>query len=589
MKKILEALEQELKAAFTACGYEEKFAKVVLSNRPDLCEYQCNGAMAAAKAYKKKPIDIANAVVEQLTGEHASSVFSEVVAVMPGFINLKLSEGFLADYMNGMAADEKLGLGEPEKKETIIVDFGGANVAKPLHVGHLRSAVIGESVKRMGRFLGHNVIGDVHLGDWGLQMGLIIEELRDRKPELPYFDENYTGEYPAEAPFTISELEEIYPAASGKSKVDEAFKERAHQATLKLQKGYPPFRAIWKHIMNVSVADLKKNYSNLNVDFDLWKGESDAEPYIQKMIDTLEAQGLVHESQGALVVDVAEESDTKEIPPCLIRKSDGASLYATSDLATIVEREEDFKPVDKRQAMHFEQVFRVAKKAGIVKPETQMVFLGFGTMNGKDGKPFKTREGGVMRLEKLIADIDEAVYQRIMENRTVSEEEAKETAKIVGLAALKYGDLSNQASKDYIFDTDRFISFEGNTGPYILYTIVRIKSILNKYKENGGQVTEEGSEKKILPAKGASEKALMLQLSKYNEVIENGFAETAPHKICQYIYELANAFNSFYHDTKILSEEDQAVKDSYIGLITLTRRTLEICIGLLGIEAPERM
>ena len=619
MKKILEALEQELKAAFTACGYEEKFAKVVLSNRPDLCEYQCNGAMAAAKAYKKKPIDIANAVVEQLTGEHASSVFSEVVAVMPGFINLKLSEGFLADYMNGMAADEKLGLGEPEKKETIIVDFGGANVAKPLHVGHLRSAVIGESVKRMGRFLGHNVIGDVHLGDWGLQMGLIITELKARKPELPYFDEsftgeypqeapftvselelpyfdeNYTGEYPAEAPFTISELEEIYPAASGKSKVDEAFKERAHQATLKLQKGYPPFRAIWKHIMNVSVADLKKNYSNLNVDFDLWKGESDAEPYIQKMIDTLEAQGLVHESQGALVVDVAEESDTKEIPPCLIRKSDGASLYATSDLATIVEREEDFKPdryiyvVDKRQAMHFEQVFRVAKKAGIVKPETKMVFLGFGTMNGKDGKPFKTREGGVMRLEKLIADIDEAVYQRIMENRTVSEEEAKETAKIVGLAALKYGDLSNQASKDYIFDTDRFISFEGNTGPYILYTIVRIKSILNKYKENGGQVTEEGSEKKILPAKGASEKALMLQLSKYNEVIENGFAETAPHKICQYIYELANAFNSFYHDTKILSEEDQAVKDSYIGLITLTRRTLEICIGLLGIEAPERM
>lgn len=595
MKKILEVLEQELKAAFAACGYEEKFAKVVLSNRPDLCEYQCNGAMAAAKAYKKKPIDIANAVVEQLTGENASPVFSQIVAVMPGFINLKLSESFLADYMNGMAADEKLGLEEPAKKETIIVDFGGANVAKPLHVGHLRSAVIGESVKRMGRFLGHNVIGDVHLGDWGLQMGLIIEELRDRKPELPYFDENYTGEYPVEAPFTISELEEIYPAASGKSKVDEAFKERAHQATLKLQKGYPPFRAIWKHIMNVSVADLKKNYSNLNVDFDLWKGESDAEPYIQKMIDTLETQGLVHESQGALVVDVAEEGDVKEIPPCLIRKSDGASLYATSDLATIVEREEDFKPdryiyvVDKRQAMHFEQVFRVAKKAGIVKPETQMVFLGFGTMNGKDGKPFKTREGGVMRLEKLIADIDEAVYQRIMENRTVSEEEAKETAKIVGLAALKYGDLSNQASKDYIFDTDRFISFEGNTGPYILYTIVRIKSILNKYKENGGQVTEKGVEKKILPAKGVSEKALMLQLSKYNEVIENGFAETAPHKICQYIYELANAFNSFYHDTKILSEEDPSVKDSYIGLITLTRRTLEICIGLLGIEAPERM
>ena len=591
MKKILEALEQELKAAFTACGYEEKFAKVVLSNRPDLCEYQCNGAMAAAKAYKKKPIDIANAVVEQLTGEHASSVFSEVVAVMPGFINLKLSEGFLADYMNGMAADEKLGLGEPEKKETIIVDFGGANVAKPLHVGHLRSAVIGESVKRMGRFLGHNVIGDVHLGDWGLQMGLIIEELRDRKPELPYFDENYTGEYPAEAPFTISELEEIYPAASGKSKVDEAFKERAHQATLKLQKGYPPFRAIWKHIMNVSVADLKKNYSNLNVDFDLWKGESDAEPYIQKMIDTLEAQGLVHESQGALVVDVAEESDTKEIPPCLIRKSDGASLYATSDLATIVEREEDFKPdryiyvVDKRQAMHFEQVFRVAKKAGIVKPETQMVFLGFGTMNGKDGKPFKTREGGVMRLENLIADIDEAAYNRIMENRTVSEDEAKTTAEIVGLAALKYGDLSNQATKDYVFDIDRFTSFEGNTGPYVLYTIARINSILKKYSDTC-ENTENGE---ILPPSAEPEKTLMLALSRYSDVMLTCFEELAPHKICAYIYELSNALNHFYHETKIIAEEDRKKQAGYISLVTLTRDVLMTCINVLGFSAPERM
>nr|WP_317437987.1 arginine--tRNA ligase [uncultured Enterocloster sp.] len=595
MKKILDLMEQELKAAFTACGYEDKFAKVVLSNRPDLCEYQCNGAMAAAKAYKTKPIDIANAVVEKLTAEREQPMFGEAVAVMPGFINLKLSEEFLADYMKGMAEADKLGLEEPEKKETIIVDYGGANVAKPLHVGHLRSAIIGESIKRMGRFMGYEMIGDVHLGDWGLQMGLIIEELRDRKPELVYFDEAYTGEYPTEAPFTISELEEIYPAASAKSKVDEAFKERAHQATLKLQKGYRPFRAIWDHILAVSVADLKKNYSNLNVDFDLWKGESDAEPYIDDMVQMLIDKGLAYESQGALVVDVAKESDTKEIPPCLIRKSDGASLYATSDLATIVEREQDFKPdryiyvVDKRQAMHFEQVFRVSRKAEIVKPDTKMIFLGFGTMNGKDGKPFKTREGGVMRLEKLISDIDEAVFNRIMENRTVSEEEARETAKVVGLAALKYGDLSNQASKDYVFDMDRFISFEGNTGPYILYTIVRIKSILGKYKENGGSVSELAAEKKILPAAGASEKALMLQLAKYSEVLENSFAETAPHKICQYVYETANAFNSFYHDTKILSEEDEARKDSYIGLITLTKRVLETCIGLLGIEAPERM
>lgn len=595
MKKILDMLEQELQRSFAACGYEEKFAKVVLSNRPDLCEYQCNGAMAAAKAYKKKPIDIANEAIEVLMGEGSHFMFKEAAAVMPGFINLKLSETFLADYLGRMAVEEKLGLEYGGAPETIIVDYGGANVAKPLHVGHLRSAIIGESIKRMGRYLGHHVIGDVHLGDWGLQMGLIIEELRDRKPELVYFDQDYTGEFPGEAPFTISELEQIYPAASAKSKVDEAFKERAHQATLKLQKGYAPFRAIWQHIMAVSLSDLKKNYANLNVEFDLWKGESDAEPYIGSMIQMLTDKGLAYESQGALVVDVDQENDTKEIPPCLIRKSDGASLYATSDLATIVERQQEFHPdryiyvVDKRQGMHFEQVFRVAKKAGIVKEETPMTFLGFGTMNGKDGKPFKTREGGVMRLETLIADINQAVYRRIMENRTVSEEEARETAQIVGLAALKYGDLSNQAAKDYVFDVDRFISFEGNTGPYILYTIVRIKSILNKYKEAGGIVSQSGEEKKILPALGESEKILGLLLSKYNDVLESSFCEVAPHKICQYIYELANGFNSFYHDTKIISQEDEARRDSYIGLIVLTKRVLESCIGLLGIESPERM
>ena len=485
MKKILDRITEEMKGAFTAAGYDATYGKVTLSNRPDLCEYQCNGAMAAAKAYKKKPIDIANGVVEHLKD---SEIFEEVSAVMPGFINLKIGSGFLADYMNGMRTGEKLGMEPAEHPETVIVDYGGANVAKPLHVGHLRAAVIGESIKRMGRFVGHKVIGDVHLGDWGLQMGLIIEELKERQPELCYFDEGYTGEYPEEPPFTISELEEIYPAASAKSKVDEAFKERAQEATFKLQSGYAPYRAIWNHIMSVSLKDLKKNYSNLNVEFDLWKGESDAQPYIPAMISDLVEKGLAYESQGALVVDIAEETDTKELPPCIIRKSDGAALYATSDLATIVEREQDFHPdhyiyvVDKRQDLHFTQVFRVAKKAGIVAPERKMDFVGFGTMNGKDGKPFKTREGGVMRLENLIADISEAAYNRIMENRTISPEEARETAKIVGLAALKYGDLSNQATKDYVFDIERFTSFEGNTGPYILYTIARINSILKKYE-----------------------------------------------------------------------------------------------------------
>ncbi len=591
MKKILDLIAAEMKTAFAACGYEESYAKVVLSNRPDLCEYQCNGAMAAAKVYKKKPIDIAGEVVAKVS-ENSEGMFSELNAVMPGFINIRLDARWLADYMNGMLQDARLGLEETGHGETIIVDYGGANVAKPLHVGHLRSAVIGESIKRMGAHLGYNMIGDVHLGDWGLQMGLIIEELRDRKPELVYFDESYTGEYPAEPPFTIGELEDIYPTASAKSKEDEVFKERAQTATFRLQNGYAPFTAIWKHIMAVSLADLKKNYANLNVHFELWKGESDAEPYIPWLIQDLQDKGLAYESQGALVVDVTEPSDSKELPPCIVRKSDGAALYATSDLGTIIEREKEYKPVkyiyitDKRQALHFTQVFRVAKKAGYVGEDTPMVHIGFGTMNGKDGKPFKTRDGGVMRLEDLIADIDEAVFARIMENRTVSEDEARETAKTIGLAALKYGDLSNQAAKDYVFDIDRFISFEGNTGPYILYTIVRIKSILDKYEALDDKFT--GSPV-ILPAAGDAEKALMLELSKYNEVMENAFAETAPHKICQYIYDLSNAFNSFYHDTRIIAEEDKAQQAGWIRLITLVKDVLNACIHVLGFEAPERM
>ena len=589
MKKILDLITAEIKPAFSACGYDETYAKVTLSNRPDLCEYQCNGAMAAAKAYKKKPFDIASEVVSRLA---ESQVFELVDVVMPGFINLKVKASYLAEYMNGMAGQEQCGCEKTQTPLTIVVDYGGANVAKPLHVGHLRSAVIGESIKRMGRFLGHHVIGDVHLGDWGLQMGLIIEELKDRKPQLPYFDEAFIGEYPEEAPFTIGELEEIYPAANLKSKEDEAFSKRAHDATLKLQKGYKPYRAIWNHIIRVSVADLKKNYGNLNVIFDLWKGESDAEAYIPEVIKELTEKGLAYESQGALVVDVAQEGDSKELPPCIIRKSDGAALYSTSDLGTIIEREKDLKPdwyiyiTDKRQELHFVQVFRVAKKAGFVSQDKKMSHLSFGTMNGKDGKPFKTRDGGVLRLETLISDISQAAYEKIVENRTVSEEEARETSKIVGMAALKYGDLSNQAAKDYIFDIDRFVSFEGNTGPYILYTIVRIKSILAKYVTL--EVKHQGEEK-ILAASSDGEKDLMLTLSKYNEVMENAFLELAPHKVCQYVYELANSFNRFYHDTKIITEENKEQQASWIGLIRLTKDVLNGCIGALGIEAPERM
>lgn len=589
MQKMIDLIVAELTPAFTACGYDEKYVKVTVSNRPDLCEYQCNGAMAAAKAYKKKPIDIAGAVVEKAK---ESAMFSEINAVMPGFINLRIAPEYLAGYMNRMAEDPKYGLEETKEPETIIVDYGGANVAKPLHVGHLRSAVIGESIKRISRYMGHKVIGDVHLGDWGLQMGLIIEELHDRQPNLPYFDENFTGEYPKEPPFTISELEEIYPAASAKSKQDEAFKERAQEATFKLQSGYAPYRAIWEHIMNVSLKDLKRNYGNLNVSFDLWKGESDAQPYIPQLIDDLVEKGLAYESQGALVVDIAEETDTKELPPCIVRKSDGAALYATSDLATIVQREQDYHPdryiyvVDKRQELHFTQVFRVAKKAGIVSDKTKMVFLGFGTMNSKDGGPFKTRDGGVMRLERLIADINEEVYKKVQEKQRVSEEEMRKTAEMIGLAALKYGDLSNQATKDYVFDVDRFISFEGNTGPHIQYMVVRIKSILEKYRElMGGSYTLVP----VRPASSETEKALQLELCRFGEVVETAFAETAPHRICQYMYDLSDAFNNFYLVNKIIGEEDREKQAGFISLISLTKDVLNACMDLLGIEAPEHM
>ncbi len=588
MKTFIGCIEEVMMEAFKASGYEEKFGKVTVSNRPDLCEYQCNGAMAAAKAYRKAPIMIANDVVEKLQDK---SIFESAQAVNPGFINLKLDRDFLASYLNQMTEDENLSVEKTGSPKTIVIDYGGPNVAKPLHVGHLRSAIIGESIKRMGRFLGHKVIGDVHLGDWGLQMGLIITELSKRQPDLVYFDKDYQGEYPQEAPFTVSELEEIYPTASKKSKEDEDYKNEALEATLELQQGRRGYRALWEQIMKVSVADLKRNYEKLSVDFDLWKGESDADSYIPGLVEYLKGKGYAYQDQGALVVDVKEEKDTKEIPPCMILKSDGASLYTTTDLATIVQREEDYHPdeiiyvVDKRQELHFVQVFRCAKKTGLVPDSTELSFVGFGTMNGKDGKPFKTREGGVMRLERLISEINEEMYKKIVENRSVKGDDAHKTAEMVGLSAIKYGDLSNQASKDYVFDVDRFTSFEGNTGPYILYTIVRIKSILNRYKEAGGN-PEEGV---ILGAANDSEKALMMVLSRLNSVIQPAFQEKAPHKICSYIYELANAFNSFYHETKILGEENEKQKTSWIQVLVLTKKVLETCIGLLGFEAPDRM
>ncbi len=593
MQKILDLISEEMKKAFEAAGYEGELGRVTLSNRPDLCEYQCNGAMAGAKKYHKAPLVIAQDVAGQL-GE--SEVFSEVTAVAPGFLNLKVKEAFVRNYLRRMQESEKFGMEMPDKAKKIIIDYGGPNVAKPLHVGHLRSGIIGESIKRICRYAGHEVIGDIHLGDWGLQMGLIITELQKRMPKLVYFDDAYTGEYPKEAPFTISELEEIYPTASAKSKEDEAYKAAAMEATYKLQNGVRGYRALWQHIINVSVADLKRNYENLQVEFDLWKGESDVHDIIPGMVEEMKKGGYAYESDGALVVDVKEETDTKEVPPCMILKSDGASLYNTTDLATIMDRMANYHPdkliylTDKRQELYFEQVFRCARKTKLVNEDTELVHIGFGTMNGKDGKPFKTREGGVMRLENLIREINEEMIRKIQDNAKtkgyeVDAEQAEETAKIVGLAAIKYGDLSNQASKDYIFDMDRFTSFEGDTGPYILYTIVRIKSILSKYVEQGGKLTDIVIE----DATSVSEKDMMLELAKFNAMMETAYEEIAPHRICAYIYDLANAFNRFYHETKILTEEDNRRKAGWIALLKLTKDVLEVCIDLLGFSAPDRM
>lgn len=588
MKKVIEILQEELSAAFEKAGYDKKYAKVGVSNRPDLCQYQCNGALAAAKEYHKAPIQMANEVVELLNG---SDSFKEIVAQAPGFINMTVSDKFLADYINEMAVSETLGLEKAEKPETIVIDYGGANVAKPLHVGHLRSAVIGESIKRTARYLGHKVVGDVHLGDWGLQIGLIITELKHRKPELVYFDENFDGEYPAEPPFTMSDLEEIYPYASGYSKEHPEYKEEAQTATAELQSGRRGYLALWQHIINVSVADLKKIYTKLNVEFDLWKKESDAQPYIPQMVQDMKDGGYAHIDQGALVVDVKEDTDTKEIPPCMILKSNGATLYNTTDLATIVERRKLFDPdeiiyvVDKRQSLYFEQVFRCARKTKIIGEDVKLEFVGFGTMNGKDGKPFKTRDGGVLRLEKLLEDVNEQVLDK-MKDRDMDKDMIDDAAAKISLAAIKYGDLSNQASKDYIFDVERFTSFEGNTGPYILYTIVRTKSLLAKVKVQNITVDENST---IEPADSKSETDVMLALTKWSETVNAAFEEHAPHKICQFVYELSDTFNKFYHENKIVTNENEKQRESYIKLSALVGKVLETAIDLLGLEAPERM
>ena len=569
--------------AFARAGYDASYGKVTVSNRPDLCEFQCNGALAAAKRYHTAPMVIAEAVAAKLD----PSDFEEIDVAKPGFLNLRVSGTRLQEFLEQMRVSPRLGVAASGTGKTVVVDYGGPNIAKPLHIGHLRSAIIGESIKRIYQFFGYHAIGDVHLGDWGLPMGLIIASIAEQQPELPYFDPDHTGAYPAEPPFTLAELEQIYPAASARKKVDPEFDKRAHQATFELQSGRRGYRALWQHIFDLSLADIRRIYDGLDVHFESWLGERDADPYIPDMIADFQARGCAVQSEGALVFPVAEESDKKEMPPCILIKSDGAVLYDTTELATIVQRMTDFHPdkllylADARQSLHFEQVFRAARKSGIVQPETELEFLGFGTMNGADGKPFKTRDGGVMRLDTLISDITAFVRKKVIENQIVPPEDVEETTHRIAMAALKYGDLSNQPTKDYIFDIARFAAFEGNTGPYILYTIVRIKSILEKYGawEN----------LPIRAPESALEKDLMLTLTRLSQALEGALRTSSPNLICAYIYELAGCVNKFYHETRILSEADAEKRAGYIALIGLAKTALETCIHLLGFSAPDKM
>lgn len=596
MKTLISLLQEKIENAFNECGYDKEYGKVISSNRPDLCEFQCDGALTAAKKYKKAPFIIADEVVQK---SKECKEFEKIEMVKPGFININVSKEFLTNYCNSIIGEEKFGC-KMEKDKTVVVDYGGPNVAKPLHVGHLRPAIIGESVKRIHKFFNNKVIGDVHLGDWGLQMGLVIEELKFRHPDWDYFNENFEGQYPNEAPFTVTDLEEIYPCASSKTKVGEnatedeikkanEFKENARKNTAYLQEKKKGYYDLWKKIVEISVKDLKENYKKLNVDFDLWLGESDSQEYVKPMVEKMQNLGILYESDGAMVVDVQEPDDTTEINPCMVLKTGGVSCYQTTDLATIMQRQIDFNPdeiiyvVDKRQELHFIQVFRCARKSEIIDKDAKLIFLGFGTMNGKDGKPFKTRNGGVMRLENLIGEVNKKVYEKMSDSKEMQEEEKVEISKIVGLAALKYADLSNQISKDYIFDIDKFTAFEGKTGPYILYTLVRIKSILNKFYEKNTV-----KENKILNPVEDIEKQILLKISKYNQVLEESYAENVPSKICTYLYELANTFNGYYQKVKILQGDSERL-ESNIVLLTLMKRIFENGIELLGFEAPERM
>ena len=578
IQQLLEQTVSSLKAA--ALIPVELEPRIQVDNTKDKAhgDLATNLAMLLAKPAGKNPRELAQLIIDHLP---ASALVAKAEIAGPGFINFFLDTNWLAKQIEAIAVSPTAGVKAAIPAQTIVLDYSAPNVAKEMAVHHIRSTVIGDAVARTLEFLGHNIVRANHIGDWGTQFGMLIAYL-----------EKVQNEQASE--LELSDLEAFYREAKKHYDEDEVFAERARGYVVKLQGGDEYCRTMWKKLVDITMAQNQRIYDRLNVSLtekDVM-GESLYNPMLKAIVEDLKAQGLAVEDDGAMVVYLDEfKGKDGDAMGVIVQKKDGGFLYTTTDIACAKYRVETLNAdrvlyfIDSRQHQHLQQAWTIARKAGYVPADVSLEHHAFGMMLGKDGKPFKTREGGVMRLENLIADIDEEMFHKIVENRSVKDQDAKETAEIVGLSAIKYGDLSNQATKDYVFDIDRFTSFEGNTGPYILYTIVRIKSILNRYKEEGGNL-EAGE---ILPAVNASQKNLMLELTKFGSTIENAFEEKAPHKICAYIYEVSNAFNSFYHETKILSEENQAQKESFLKLLGLTKDILETSIDLLGFSAPDRM
>ncbi len=580
---LIKNIEKEIKNTIESSGYSLENFVLQPSSRPDLGQYQINDSMVLAKKYGKNPRDIANDIVKELEKDKR---FTNINIAGPGFINISLTDEYLTELLNMINTDITSVIDKKEPKK-IILDYGGANVAKALHVGHLRSANIGEALKRLAILLGYEVLGDAHLGDYGRPLGFVVLEIKKRYPDLPYFDPNYTGDYSEiELPITNEELEKIYPEASRKAKEDENYLEEGRDVTAKIQNHIPGYYDLWKKVVDISKADIKNVYDALNVHFELWQGESDAAEYFNELEEFFEKSGVLIESSGAKIIEVKEETDKAPMPPLLFVKSNGTLSYETTDLATILERKKNYNPdeiwylTDARQELHFMQVFRAAKKAKLVNDDIKLVWFGFGTMNGKDGKPFKTRDGGVMSLKGLINLIYDETIKRI-NPETVSADEKEKVAKTVAIAALKYADFLPYRGTDYIFEVEKFADLEGKTGPYLLYSTIRMKSLLNKAKN----IKQE----KATTITTATEREIILNLLGLPRVLDKALEAKSLNDIAEYLYKLTSQYNKFYSENKIITEENEYIRESWLILTTVVYNINMLLLNTLGISVPEKM